>query len=145
MSSDAKDGGKQGGEPAGFTVKDRRIFADEKGTARVEEAPPTAAAPPTTPASTTAAASTAAAPHAIDFHTFVLSLGSSALLHLGELERPGATGPEIDLPMAKNTIDILSMLQDKTRGNLTPEEQKLMESLVYDLKLRYVEMTSKKP
>ena len=141
MSSDAKDGGKDGkdgGAQAGFTVKDRRIFADEKGTARVEEASPTAAA------STTAAAS-ATAPPAIDFHTFVLSLGSSALLHLGELERPGAAGPETDLPMAKHTIDILSMLQDKTRGNLTPEEQKLMEGLVYDLKLRFVEATAKKP
>ncbi|HTA19809.1 MAG TPA: DUF1844 domain-containing protein [Polyangia bacterium] len=120
MSSDAKDG------KAGFTVNDRRIFADEKGEARVEQTSPPAAQAQT-------------APPAIDFHTFVLSLGSSALLHLGELERPGAAGPEIDLPMAKNTIDILSMLQDKTRGNLTPEEQKLIEGLVYDLKLRYVE------
>jgi hypothetical protein len=127
MSSDAKD---DRGEKAGFTVTDRRIFADEKGEARVEQTSPPAAAQ--------------AAPPAIDFHTFVLSLGSSALLHLGELERPGAGGPEIDLPMAKNTIDILSMLQDKTRGNLTPEEQKLIEGLVYDLKLRYVEATSKK-
>ena len=125
MSSDAKD------DKSGFTVTDRRIFADEKGEARVEQTSP-------------AAAQAQTAPPAIDFHTFVLSLGSSALLHLGELERPGAGGPEIDLPMAKNTIDILSMLQDKTRGNLTPEEQKLIEGLVYDLKLRYVEATSKK-
>jgi len=125
-SGDPKDGGK----PA-FTVTDRRIFADDQGTARVEEPP---------------AASTAApeAAPAIDFHTFVLSLGSSALLHLGELERPGASGPETDLPMAKHTIDILSMLQDKTRGNLTPEEDKLLESLLYDLRLRYVEAKKKK-
>jgi hypothetical protein len=128
MSSDAKD--EKGGN-AGFTVTDRRIFADEKGEARVEQTSPAAAQAPS-------------APPAIDFHTFVLSLGSSALLHLGELERPGAAGPEIDLPMAKNTIDILSMLQDKTRGNLTPEEQKLIEGLVYDLKLRYVDATAKK-
>ncbi len=127
MSSDAKDGK---GDKAGFTVTDRRIFADEKGEARVEQTSPPAAAQP--------------APPAIDFHTFVLSLGSSALLHLGELERPGAGGPEIDLPMAKNTIDMLAMLQDKTRGNLTPEEHKLIEGLVYDLKLRYVEATAKK-
>jgi Domain of unknown function (DUF1844) len=127
MSSDAKD---DKGEKAGFTVTDRRIFADEKGEARVEETSPPAAAQ--------------TAPPAIDFHTFVLSLGSSALLHLGELERPGAGGPEVDLPMAKHTIDILSMLQDKTRGNLTPEEQKLIEGLVYDLKIRYVEATAKK-
>src|SRR5580692_3468409 len=109
MSSDAKDEKDEKGEKAAFTVTDRRIFADEKGEARVEPtSPPTAAQPQS-------------APPAIDFHTFVLSLGSSALLHLGELERPGAAGPEIDLPMAKHTIDILSMLQEKTRGNLTPE------------------------
>jgi hypothetical protein len=123
MSSDAKDTGK-----AGFAVTDRRIFADEKGTARVEESPAPAAKP----------AAPEAGP-AIDFHTFVLSLGSSALLHLGELERPGAGAVEKDLPMAKNTIDILAMLQDKTRGNVTPEEAKLLESLLYDLRLRYVE------
>lgn len=124
MSADDKQGG--------FTVTDRRIFADEKGTARVEEtAQPEAKAP--------AAAADAAGAPPIDFHTFVLSLGSSALLHLGELERPGAGGPEINLPMAKHTIDILGMLQEKTRGNLTPEEAKLMESLLYDLRLRFVE------
>jgi hypothetical protein len=125
MSTDAKDE-----SPGGFTVTDRRIFADDKGSARVEEVP---AHQP---------AAKAAAPEggpAIDFHTFLLSLGSSALLHLGELERPGAAGAELDLPMAKHTIDILAMLQDKTRGNLTPEETKLLEGLLFDLRLRYVE------
>jgi Domain of unknown function (DUF1844) len=75
----------------------------------------------------------------VDFHTFVLSLGSSALLHLGELERPGADVPAKDLPLAKHTIDILAMLQEKTRGNLSPEEDKLLESLLYDLRLRYID------
>ncbi|HEV3030836.1 MAG TPA: DUF1844 domain-containing protein [Polyangia bacterium] len=126
MSSDGKDE-SQGGKAA-FSVTDRRIFADDKGTARVEESP----APPAKPAA-------AAGAPAIDFHTFVLSLGSSALLHLGELERPDAPAAEKDLPMAKHTIDILAMLEEKTRGNLTPEEAKLLESLLFDLRLRYVE------
>ena len=126
MSSDGKDE-SQGGKAA-FSVTDRRIFADDKGAARVEESP----APP-------AKAAVPEPAPAIDFHTFVLSLGSSALLHLGELERPGAGAAEKDLPMAKHTIDILAMLQDKTRGNLTPEEAKLLESLLFDLRLRYVE------
>ena len=137
-------------KPPGFTVNDRRIFADEKGTAHIEEAPPASpaglpgqAGPGDEKADKKAGearafeASTGAP--GIDFHTFVLSLGSSALLHLGELERPGAAGPEKNLPMAKHTIDILGMLQEKTRGNLTPAEEKLMESLLYDLRLRYVE------
>jgi hypothetical protein len=122
------------GKGSGFTVTDRRIFADEKGTARVEESP--APAPEARP---DAAPPAGALP--IDFHTFVLSLGSSALLHLGELERPGASGPEKNLPLAKHTIDILGMLQEKTRGNLTPDEAKLLESLLYDLRLRYVDLT----
>jgi hypothetical protein len=135
MSADVKDDGKdadpvagQNGDKSGFTITDRRIFADDKGTARVEEK-----SAPTSPR--------AAGPDApaVDFHTFVLSLGSSALLHLGELERPGEGPAEQDLPMAKHTIDILSMLQDKTRGNLTPEEAKFLESLLYDLRLRYVD------
>jgi len=72
----------------------------------------------------------------------VLSLGSSALLHLGELEHPDAGGPHQDLALAKHTIDILAMLEEKTKGNLTPAEAKLISSLLYDLRLRYVE-TSK--
>jgi hypothetical protein len=125
-SEEEKDGGNAEKIPGGFTVTDRRIFADDKGTARVEDAP----APE---------ASAAGPPPSIDFHTFVLSLGSSALMHLGELERPGAGGASKDLPMAKHTIDILAMLQEKTRGNLTIEEQKLLESLLFDLRLRFVE------
>jgi hypothetical protein len=129
MSADDEVGGKAEQKPGGgFTVTDRRIFADEKGTARVEEPPPAPGKPPQAPEIPT-----------VDFHTFVLSLGSSALMNLGELERPGAGAAAKDLPMAKHTIDILAMLQDKTRGNLTPDEDKLLDSLLYDLRLRFVE------
>jgi hypothetical protein len=83
-------------------------------------------------------ASDAASLPAVDFHTFILSLGSSALLHLGEIEHPEDGQVEKDLPLAKHTIDILSMLEAKTKGNLTAAEEKLMESLLYDLRLRYV-------
>jgi hypothetical protein len=137
MSADEKVGtegqtkAQEGG--GGFTVTDRRIFADDKGTARVEEP----AAPPH------AEPDAAGGAPPVDFHTFVLSLGSSALLNLGELERPGSGGPQTDLPMAKHTIDILAMLQDKTKGNLLADEQRLLDSLLYDLRLRYVEATTK--
>jgi Domain of unknown function (DUF1844) len=75
----------------------------------------------------------------VDFHTFILSLGSSALLHLGELDYPDGREASPDLRLAKHTIDIIGMLQDKTRGNLNPAEARLIESLLYDLRLRYVE------
>ena len=120
-------------KPGGFTVTDRRAFSDS-GEAR----PETPVAPAPEGDGEAVAAGGPALP-AVDFHTFVLSLGSSALMHLGELERPGAGAAEKDLPMAKHTIDILAMLQEKTKGNLTPDEAKLLESLLYDLRLRFVE------
>lgn len=122
---------------SGFTVTDRRSFTEEGqnrdevradeppgATARADEVP-TAAFPP------------------VDFHTFVLSLGSSALLHLGEIENPNDGVSQKDLPLAKHTIDILAMLEEKTKGNLTTAEEKLIESLLYDLRLRYVEATKR--
>ena len=128
-TSDSKQGG--------FTVTDRRSFtgaeqakADAKPDAKEVDAAP--------PPSDTRGALDASALPAVDFHTFVLSLGSSALLHLGELEHPEGGATEVDLPLAKHTIDILSMLEEKTKGNLTSAEEKLMESLLYDLRLRYV-------
>jgi hypothetical protein len=131
-SGESKPGG-------GFTVTDRRAFSDSG-----EPRPETPAAPPAGPPAPEGGASEAGAPSAaalpaVDFHTFVLSLGSSALLHLGELEHPDAGGPHQDLALAKHTIDILAMLEEKTKGNLTTAEAKLISSLLYDLRLRYVE------
>lgn len=73
------------------------------------------------------------------FETFALSLASSAMLHLGAMPDPETNEPRQNLPLAKQTIDILSMLEEKTRGNLTPHEDKLLGTLLYDLRLRYVQ------
>jgi hypothetical protein len=81
----------------------------------------------------------------IDFTTFCISLGSSAFVHLGEVPHPESEAITPNLVLAKQTIDILGMLQAKTRGNLTPEEDKLLEHLLLDLRLRYVEKSSKAP
>jgi hypothetical protein len=78
----------------------------------------------------------------LDFSTFVLSLGSSALMHLGDIEQPGGATSK-NLPMAKHSIDILSMLEEKTKGNLNTTESQLLENLLYDLRLRYVNATKK--
>jgi len=76
----------------------------------------------------------------IDFYTFILSLGSSAIVHLGDAPHP-ETGQAVppDLALAQQTIDLLGLLQQKTRGNLTDEEAKLLDHLLVDLKLRFVE------
>jgi hypothetical protein len=80
----------------------------------------------------------------IDFYTFVFSLGSSAIVHLGDAPHPetGMPAPP-DLFLAKQTIDILAMLHEKTKGNLTPEEERFLDSLLADLRLRFVERSAK--
>ena len=124
---------------SGFTVTDRRSFA-EGGEDRDQAGDDVR---PDEPAPGRAPEMPAAVFPPVDFHTFVLSLGSSALLHLGEIENPNDGASQKDLPLAKHTIDILAMLEEKTKGNLTTAEEKLMESLLYDLRLRYVEATKK--
>ncbi len=81
----------------------------------------------------------------LDFGTFVMSLASSVLMHLGELPHADSEKHEPNLPFAKQTIDLLGLLQDKTRGNLTDEESQLLQNLLYDLRMRYVAHTTKKP
>jgi hypothetical protein len=121
----------------GFTVSDRRSSPESAST--TDELDASAA----TGAGASTSQSQALPP--IDFHTFILSLGSSALLHLGELDGPDGLPSEPDLPLAKHTIDVIAMLQAKTQGNLTPPEANLVESLLYDLRLRYVEKTKAAP
>ncbi len=78
---------------------------------------------------------------AIDFSTFVLSLSHSALVHLGDAEDPSTGRRERNLPMARQTIDLLGLLQDKTRGNLDGGEERVLEQVLIDLRLRFVEVS----
>ncbi len=78
----------------------------------------------------------------IDFYTFVLSLGSSGFVHLGDAPHPESQKVEANLVLAKQTIEILAMLQQKTKGNLTPEEDRFLQNLLSDLRLRYVARTT---
>lgn len=79
----------------------------------------------------------------VAFSTFILSLSSSALLHLGDISDPVSQTTNTDLPMAKHIIDTIGMLQEKTQGNLDSEEERLVKTLLYDLRLRYVQKCSK--
>lgn len=73
----------------------------------------------------------------IDFNTFVLSLSTSALIHLGKL--PGAEDDStVNLAHAKQSIDCIALLEEKTRGNLTGEEERLITEVLYDLRLQFV-------
>lgn len=74
----------------------------------------------------------------INFASFIISLSSSALFHLGEIPDPGTNQTQRNLPLAKQTIDILGLLKEKTVGNLERDETQLLENLLYDLRMRYV-------
>ena len=76
------------------------------------------------------------APPSIDFNTFVLSLSTSALMNLGELE--GSGDATVNLAHAKQSIDCIALLEEKTKGNLTGEEERLISEVLYDLRLRFV-------
>jgi len=142
-------------EEKGFVVKDRRIFTDEgkeaeAGDEKTQTQPSTeeeAQSPPATektrgteapePSKADASEEQPQFPE-INFPTFVVSLNASALLHLGAIEDPTTGQKTKNLPMAKQTIDILSMLEEKTAGNLNNEEKNLLKNILYDLRLMYV-------
>jgi len=123
-------------EEKSFVVRDRRFTAQQEtpeeskpkkeGEVK-EEAPPRE----------TASREETPLPE-INFTNFLLSVSTSALIQLGEIPDPVSKESEKQLPQAKQTIDLIGMLQEKTKGNLTPEEEKLVEYILYDLRMRYV-------
>ena len=78
----------------------------------------------------------------VTFTAFVMSLNTSALFHLGEISDPSTGEKNLDLVLVKHTIDTLQLLEDKTKGNLSDEEQDLLKNALYDLKMRYVAKAS---
>jgi hypothetical protein len=76
----------------------------------------------------------------ITFGTFLMSLSTEALVHLGEMPDPAGGQPQPDLAMAQQLVDILGMLRDKTRGNLDHDEQALLDAILFDLRMKYVEI-----
>jgi hypothetical protein len=117
----------------GFTLHDKRGFT--------KNGEPRSTAAGTTPSGHTPASPAGSPPPLpdVNFSTFILSLSSSALFHFGRIPDPVTKQTQRNLALAKQTIDILGVLQDKTRGNLSREESALLENLLYDLRLRYVE------
>lgn len=81
----------------------------------------------------------------LDFNALVLSLGSSVIVHLGEAPDPtsGQKRDKPDFPMAQQSIDLLAMLQEKTRGNLTADEARFLENMLFDLRMLYVQVSQR--
>jgi hypothetical protein len=78
----------------------------------------------------------------VDFSTFVFSLASSALVHLGEVKDPLTGQVSTNLQLARQIIDTIAMLEEKTRGNLDEAEEQLLKSLIYDLRIKFVKKVS---
>jgi hypothetical protein len=129
-------------------VTDKRRFTAE-GTVRPEgeaehgPSPEACGEPPSEAWSPGAAGGEDALPP-IDFPTFILSLATSAQVHLGVLPNPSTGKEERHLTLAKETIDLLGILREKTKGNLTPDEERLFDHILYDLRMIYVEQGKQK-
>jgi Domain of unknown function (DUF1844) len=79
----------------------------------------------------------------VTFSSFVISLGSSSLMLMGEQLDPRQSPMPVNLPQAKEIIDLLSVLEQKTAGNLTTEEQAVLRDMLYALRMKYVSVTAK--
>lgn len=131
-------------EEKGFVIKDKRTFSTETGEPKTKDHKETKEEK-----TEKEAAAGEAEPEAgeetrlpeVNFATFIFSVSSSALFHFGEIPDPSSGKKEKNLAMAKHTIDILSMLEEKTKGNLTPDEEQLLKNILYDLRMRYVKET----
>lgn len=124
-------------ENQGFTISDKRVNLDEAAGAEKKEAKAFRAPDESEPEQ---------AQHEKippDFSGFILSLGTSALVHLGETVLPDQKTAGTNLPQAKEIIDLLSLLEEKTKGNLTKEESNLLSNLLYTLRMKFVEIKNR--
>ncbi len=80
----------------------------------------------------------------VTFSTFIFSLASSALMHLGEVPDPVSKKVSVNLTMARQIIDTLAIIEEKTKGNLDKDEENLLKSLLYDLRIKFVQKSSTK-
>ncbi len=75
----------------------------------------------------------------VTFSTFILSLASSTLMHLGEVPNPETGKKEKNIILAKHSVDLLNMLDDKLTNGLTADEKKLLQDVLYEVKIKYVQ------
>jgi hypothetical protein len=126
-------------EKKGFRVVDKRVSAQEEEKPKKEKKKKKEAQPQETQEAKQEAQKEQPPPlPEVSFAAFIYSLSTSALVHLGEIPEPITEKMDKNLPLAKQTIDILGILQEKTKGNLTQEEESLLNNFLYDLRMRYV-------
>lgn len=123
---------KNGEKDKSFVVRDRRFTAQKE-----EEKAPPGEEKREEPVRDEVPEAEGPLPE-INFTSLILSLSTSALIQLGEVEDPFTQKQSKNLPLAKQTIDLIGMLKEKTRGNVAPEEEKFVEQILFDLRMRYV-------
>ncbi|HYB90887.1 MAG TPA: DUF1844 domain-containing protein [Candidatus Binataceae bacterium] len=138
---------EEAGEKKGFKVEDRRRFSAEgelKPEHRAEEPKPAAVEKPHGPEASSAASKPPERPAGpepeINFATFIVGLSTEALAALGEMPDPATGNRSRDLRAAQQLIDIIGMLRNKTRGNLDRNEEGLIDAILFDLRMKYVEL-----
>lgn len=123
----------------GFVVRDRR-----GGSGSEKPGAPAASAPAEGPRQASSSGHDHGSGMPVTFSSFVISLGSSSLMLMGEQLDPQQPALPVNLPQAKEIIDLLSVLEEKTKGNLTTEEQAVLRDMLYALRMKYVSLTSAK-
>ena len=125
-----------------FVIKDKRIFSEGDKEQPIKEETEKPLDEATAKESESAAAQeqeeTDYQLPEINFATFIFSLNHSVLVHLGVMDDPSTGKKARNLPIAKQTIDILGMLEEKTQGNLTEDEENMLKNILYDLRMIYI-------
>lgn len=124
-----------------FTIRDRRSNAP--GPDALPDRDPPSAARQEDTAGTASSAGTGTAPpnnegSELDFAAFVISLATSAQISLGAIPHPETNQPAVNFPAAKQMIDIIAMLKEKTKGNLSKDEAGLLDQVLFNLRMHYV-------
>jgi len=122
----------------GFVIKDRRSFDKDGGLKEEKTAEAKVPSEGEKGQETKKSEDQRPSLPEVNFNALIFSLSSSAFFNLGEIADPQTGEKHKDLPLAKHSIDIIAMLRDKTKGNLNDEEQKFLDNILADLRLRYV-------
>jgi len=129
-------------EKKGFTVTDRRVKIDEGAQAQEPPSQTESAAQPGPEAAQNAEPDPAcSAPYPeMSFASFIISLNTSALIHLGLLPDPAGEQVEKQVELARQTIDLIAILKEKTKGNLAREEADLLDNVLFDLRIKFLDV-----
>jgi len=131
-------------EERGFVIRDKRGQSQEEPTTPSSHEPSVSSSSDPIQTSQKGTKETPAAAPPLNFSSFIFSLGTSALMLMGEQLAPDQPPQTVNLPGAKEVIDILSLLETKTQGNLTSEEQTVLRDMLYALRMKYVDLASGK-